>query len=169
MRLIGYLKQEKPYFVLHKLKNFRITAYTNSNYATNAHDRKSVSGYIVTIGGTIVSWVSKKQEIIALSSCEADYVASVLCAQEIRFVQQLNAEISRNNKPAIMYGDNDGAIFISNHNHVGPRTKHIDVQYHFIRQLIAKGHLVYNKNQRRRKSCGYTHQECKRKFINKRT
>eukprot|EP00557_Chaetoceros_sp_GSL56_P004065 CAMPEP_0176505822 /NCGR_PEP_ID=MMETSP0200_2-20121128/16707_1 /TAXON_ID=947934 /ORGANISM="Chaetoceros sp., Strain GSL56" /LENGTH=111 /DNA_ID=CAMNT_0017905417 /DNA_START=481 /DNA_END=816 /DNA_ORIENTATION=+ len=50
MRLIGYLKQEKPYFVLHKLKNFRITAYTNSNYATNAHDRKSIDDPTAAIG-----------------------------------------------------------------------------------------------------------------------
>jgi histone deacetylase 1/2 len=145
MRCIGYLKEEPPYLILRKPKDLRITAYTDSNYATDALDRKSVSGYIVTLGGTIVSWVSKKQDIVALSSCEAEYISSVLCAQEIRFVQQLNLELSGNNEPAIMYGDNNGAIFMSNHSHVGPRTKHIDVRYHFIRQLIEEGKLIYKK------------------------
>lgn len=88
---------------------------------------------IVTIGGSLISWASKKQNIIALSSCGAEFIASTtFCAQEILFVQQLMGEIEPIDKIATLYGDNNGAIFISNHSHVGPRKKHIDVRYHFI-------------------------------------
>jgi hypothetical protein len=58
MRLISYLKKEKPHLILQKPKDLRITAYTDSKYATDTHDRKSISGYIVKLGGTIVSLVT---------------------------------------------------------------------------------------------------------------
>ena len=130
MRLAGYLKAEPPSMKLRATESFRVIAYTDSNYATDEHDRKSVSGYVVTLGGSIVSWGSKKQDTVSLSSCEVEYIASVNCAQEIRYIQQLMEELVGKQEPALMYGDNNGAIFLSKYNHVGARTKHIDVQYH---------------------------------------
>ena len=145
MRLAGYLKAEPPSMKLRATESFRVIAYTDSNYATDEHDRKSVSGYVVTLGGSIVSWGSKKQDTVSLSSCEAEYIASVNCAQEIRYIQQLMEELVGKQEPALMYGDNNGAIFLSKHNHVGARTKHIDVRYHYLRELQTNGHLDYKK------------------------
>jgi hypothetical protein len=145
MRLAGYLKKNKPKLRIRRPRRWRIIAYTDSNYATDTHDRKSISGSIVTIDGSLVSWASKKQDIVALSSREAEYIASTVCSQEIIFAQQLMEEIDTIDDIATLYGDNNGAIFISRHSHVGPRTKHIDVRYHYIRELIADGKLSYLK------------------------
>lgn len=89
-----------------------------------------------------MSWASKKQDIVALSSCEAEFIASTFCPQEILFVQQLMTKIKTTDDIATLFGENNGAIFISRHSHVGPRTKHIDVRYHFIRELILNGKLI---------------------------
>lgn len=97
------------------------------------------------IGGSLVSWASKKQDIVALSSCEAEFIASTFCPQEILFVQQLMTKIKTTDDIATLFGENNGAIFISRHSHVGPRTKHIDVRYHFIRELILNGKLIQYK------------------------
>ena len=113
----------------------------DSNYATNSDDRKSVSGYIGTIGGMITSWQSKTQSIVTLSSTEAEYVALTLCCQESMFQLNLLRELKVNEGKAIVYEDNVGAIFLSENEQVSGRTKHIDVRYHFIRDHIANGNL----------------------------
>ena len=145
MRLAGYFKTNKPSLKMRPTTSFQVIAYTDSNYATDEEDRKSISGFVVTLGGSVVSWQSKKQDTVSLSSCEAEYIASVHCAQEIRYVQQLVEELVGKQSPAQMFGDNNGAIFISKNSHVGPRTKHIDVRHHYLRELQANGHLEYLK------------------------
>ena len=145
IRLAGYFKTNRPILKMRPTESFQVVAYTDSNYATDEDDRKSVSGYVVTLGGSIISWGSKKQDTVSLSSCEAEYIASVHCAQEIRYVQQLVEELVGKQAPAKMFGDNNGAIFLSKHSHVGPRTKHIDVRYHYLRELQTEGHLEYLK------------------------
>lgn len=99
-----------------------IIAYTDSNYANNSHDRRSISEMIVIKGCCIISWASKKQDIVALNLCEAEYITSISCAQKILFIQQLMDEIDLTKETEIMYRDNNQAIFISRHIHVGPRT-----------------------------------------------
>ena len=123
------------YLKLRSTNSFQIITYCDANYATDPDDRKSISGYIITLGGSIVSWGCKKSQIVSLSSCESEYIASVICAQEIRYVQQMVRELTGETRPAVLFEDNNGAIFIARHNHVGPRTKHIDVRFHYIRGL----------------------------------
>lgn len=114
MRLAGYLKKKKPQLRIRKARCWQSVAYTDSNYATDSYNRKSVSRMIVTIDRSLVSWASKKQDIVALSSCKAEFITtSTFCAQEILFVQQLMNEIEEIEDIAKLYRDNNGAICIS--------------------------------------------------------
>ena len=142
-RLVGYLGKSRIFLKMRKPKNLKVVAAVDSNYAVNKENRRSVTGYIVTIGGCIVSWTSKTQASVTLSSTEAEYVAMSMCATEVKFVQMLIDELAPEQqiKPATIYEDNTGAIFLANNRQVGARTKHIDVREHHIRELIDNGSL----------------------------
>ena len=137
-RVIGYLKgKEKHTLVFRKPERLQLLSYVDSNFATNPDMRRSVTGMICTIGGMITFWMSKGQNLVTLSSTEAEYVALATCAQETRFQQMLLDEITQHQvKPAIIYEDNTGAIYLVKNKQVGGRTKHIDTRHHFIRQLV---------------------------------
>jgi hypothetical protein len=91
-------------------KELRVVSNGNSNYGTNKEDRRSVSGHIHTVGETIVSWMSKMQQTVALLSCEAEYISQASGAQEVKFLQMLLQEIIYCEEPGILLEDNTGAI-----------------------------------------------------------
>ena len=144
-RVIGYLKgkldEGDDYSVkLRTPKSLKVEAWCDSDYAANKDHRRSVSGNIVTVGGCIVSWQSKTQKTTALSSTEAEYVALSVCAAECKFVSMLVDEMTTGQKlPFVVHEDNTGAIFMVNNTQVGARTKHIDVKYHFSKELVEDG------------------------------
>jgi hypothetical protein len=141
--MIGYLITQKGNrFTFQKPKELQVVAYADANYATNTDDRQSISGNVVTIGGTITHWTSKTQTTVSQSSCEAEYRSAAMCASEMVFTQNLIEEIEMNRYPAILNIDNTAAIFLINNQHVGVRTKHIDVKYHFIRELTEAGRIM---------------------------
>ena len=138
-RCVGYLKTRKGRSLTFRApKELVPVSYCDSNYATDPNDRKSVSGMIHTIGGTIVNWASKKQSTVTLSSTEAEYIALSDCSKEIKFEWMLLKELLNLTKAAIIYEDNTGAIFLVKNQQVGARTKHIDVRHHYIRGLIKQ-------------------------------
>jgi hypothetical protein len=142
-RFVGYLKVNETNIkiIYRRPRELRPMAMVDSNYATNTDDRRSVTGAIFTVGGTITNWISKTQGSVTLSSSEAEYVAIATAAQEVRFTQQLLEEIMSCVLPAIIYEDNTGAIFLVKNQQVGQRTKHISIRAHFIRDLWNQGHL----------------------------
>ena len=129
--------------ILTKPNNLKVKAFVNSNYATNVDNRKSVTGYITTVGGCVVNWVSKMQPSVCLSSTEAEYVAASMCATEVKYVQMIIEGMIKleNTRPATMYKDNTGAIFLMENQANGNRTKHIDVPWHHLREMINEGRL----------------------------
>jgi hypothetical protein len=94
-------------------KRMRVYAYVDSIYATNKDNRKSVSGALVTVGGTLVSWMSKNQSSPTLSSTEAEYVALMACGSEVKLVQMMLEELdSTVKRPAVVFEDSTGAIHL---------------------------------------------------------
>jgi hypothetical protein len=139
-RLVGYIaKTETVELRLMKPKDLKVYAYVDSNYATNKETRKSVTGFILTIGGCLVSYSSKSQPSVTLSSTEAEYVAASMCATEVKFVQMLLEELMPNEttRPATLFEDNTGAIFLMENQAVGNRTKHIDIRWHHMREMMT--------------------------------
>ena len=117
----------------------------DSDYANNTDNRKSISLGLHTLGGTSVHWESKTQHVVTLSSTEAEYISLARGACENKFIMMLLDEGIR--KPdekrhmGKVYEDNLGAIYLVKNQHVGARTKHIDVRAHFIRELEDNGYL----------------------------
>ena len=144
-RAIGYTIDTKDLKLMieqDKNKRGELIGYTDSNYASNKDTRKSVSGCAIYFMNTFVFWKSKTQHCVTMSSTEAEYVAMSLCVMEMEFVRQViestGFEIIL---PMKLYVDNMGAIdLVTNYSTTG-RTKHIDVHYHFLREMIEQGML----------------------------
>jgi len=142
-QFVGYLKQEQSMIMLtyRKPLELRFMAVADSNYATDKHDRKSVSGAIYTLGGTITGWMSKAQDHTTLSSAEAEYAAMSSATQELVFMTNLAEDIEPLMKPGLILGDNEGALALVKNRQVGARTKHIDIRHHFMRDKWEEGLL----------------------------
>jgi hypothetical protein len=137
---IGYLKQGMyPVLKMRPPKERRVVAFVDSDYASDRNDRKSVSGYIVTIGGCIVAWQSKKQTGITLSTTEAEFVAMSTVATEMKFVVSLLTEIYKKAPlmPSLLKEDNTGAIFMAKNTAIGQRTKHVDIRARFVNDMVT--------------------------------
>ena len=103
-------------------------------------DRKSTSGYVFLISGGAVSWRSKKQTCIALSSAEAEYVALASAGQEAAWMRELTATLeNRPRRPVVLFEDNQSAIAMAKNPKFHGRSKHISIKYHFIRNQVDEG------------------------------
>jgi len=139
-RVIRYLKQTADL----KLKicadnNLELVGFADADWAGDISDRKSTSGYLYKLGTSLISWSSKKQVSVALSSTEAEYVSAALASQEAIWLRQLLTDIGVPPTQAItMYEDNQGCIKLANSEKINARTKHIDVRHHHLRDLVDR-------------------------------
>jgi len=101
-------KQGDIKLTMRKPRAVRVATLTDSNYGSP----KSVSGGIQTLGGSIINWLSKSQRMVTRSSTEAEYVAAVLNASELKFMQMFLGEVFYVTTPGIMLEDNMGCIFL---------------------------------------------------------
>ena len=114
--------------------------YSDADWAGNPIDRKSISGYTAILSGAAISWSSKKQSTVALSSTEAEYIAAAHATQEATWIQTFLSKIGHPlGKPIPLYVDNQSAIKLIQNPVAHDRTKHIDIKYHFIRDAQAQG------------------------------
>ena len=138
-QLLRYLKASPGRGVLMK-NNGRtdIVAYTDADWAGNPIDRKSTTGFCMFVGGNLVTWKSKKQTVVARSSAEAEYRAMAAATSEIIWLRLLLHELGFNldGRPTQLFCDNQAAIQIASNPVFHERTKHIEVDCHFIREKI---------------------------------
>ena len=135
-RCVGYVCEDVHKGLLfRKPRELRSISTCDSDYAKDETDRRSISGRINTLGGMITNWSSKKQSTVSLSSTQAEYQALSECAQESVFTQNLIIEMTGEKLMSIIYEDNLGAIYLVKNQQVSPRTKHIDIRHHYLREL----------------------------------
>lgn len=116
---------------------FSFRAYSDANFAENIEDRKSNSGILCMMNGAPISWSSRKQGVVATSTTEAEFYAIAEAAKEMMWLHQLLKELNVIIElPIIISSDNQSAIKMLENEKFSQRTKHIDVQYHFLRDLI---------------------------------
>ena len=122
----------------------QLTGFSDASWGSS-EDRKSITGYCFSLSknGPLISWKSKKQQTVALSSCEAEYMALAASVQEGLFVTHLLHDIDANcvYKPMILFEDNQGTIALVNNPVHHQRSKHIDIKYHFIRDHCMQGNV----------------------------
>jgi phage/plasmid-associated DNA primase len=125
--------------------------YTDSDWAGNTKDRKSMGAYVFCIGNTAISWQSKKQEITAVSTQEAEYMAYLEAGREAVWLRLLYTDITtrmKNSETSIptttILSDNQGALVTVKNGVYKARTKHIDVKYHRARDFQNSGEINYS-------------------------
>ena len=124
------------------VNGLKLIGYTDADWASSVPDRKSTSGYFFTLNetGPVLSWKSKKQPTVALSSCESEYVALCASVQESVYLGRLLHELLQKSfEPVIIHVDNQGAIDLAKNPTHHDRSKHIDIKYHFSRECVSKG------------------------------
>ena len=114
-----------------------LIAYTNADWAGDRNDRKSTSGYFTLVGGNLMTWRSKKQKVVALSSAEAEFWGVAKGITEVLWLRKLLTELGYTlTKSCELYCDNQAAINIFENLVQHDRTKHVEVDKHFIKEKL---------------------------------
>ncbi|KAG6384847.1 hypothetical protein SASPL_153666 [Salvia splendens] len=150
-RILQYLKGTIGYGLSYSAANdYRLVGYNDSDWAGDNDDRKSTSGYVFYMGDTTFTWMSKKQPIVTLSTCEAEYVAATFSVCHAIWLRSLLSELGWPQKePTTICVDNKSAIALSKNPVFHNRSKHIDTRYHYIRECVANQEIQveYVKSQ----------------------
>ncbi|RVW79787.1 Retrovirus-related Pol polyprotein from transposon RE1 [Vitis vinifera] len=141
IRILRYIKSTPGQGVLYENRGHtQVVGYTDADWAGSPTDRRSTSGYCVFIGGNLISWKSKKQDVVARSSAEAEYRAMTLATCELIWLRHLLRELRFGKDEQMkLICDNQAALHIASNPVFHERTKHIEVDCHFIREKIASG------------------------------
>lgn len=144
-RILRYLKGTSGVALCYHGGSLKLTGYSDADGSADRDERKSTSGYVFLLGGAAITWCSKKQPCISLSTMEAEYVACTSAVQEAiwlrRFLQSLRITAHVDDAVTV-YCDNTAALAYAKDPKYHGRTKHIDTRYHFIRDSIAQGQVV---------------------------
>ncbi|KPJ07592.1 Copia protein [Papilio machaon] len=142
-RVMRYLKGTEGYKLTYKCNSGENMShgYCDADWASSEDDRRSCTGYTFLFQGGAISWNSKRQPTVALSTTEAEYMSLSSCIQEALWLKQFQESFwpVLENEPMIIYSDNQSSIKLSGTDGHHPRTKHIDVRHHFIRDKVAAG------------------------------
>ncbi|KAK9669666.1 hypothetical protein RND81_13G146900 [Saponaria officinalis] len=143
-RILRYVASTVEFGIWYSKKSsLKLIGFTDSDWAGSLDDKKML-GNIFSLGSGAVTWSSKKQETVALSSSEAEYTAATSAARQVFWLRKLLADLGcvQTEATAEIYCDNRAAIAMRKNPVFHARTKHIDVQHHFIHQLVSDGKLV---------------------------
>ena len=142
-RIKTYVKTTAKFGVWYsKDTNDVLAGYSAIDQAGNVNDRKSTSGSCFYVGKNLISWISKKQNSISLSTVEAEYIAASSYCTQLQWMQKLLHDYGICQEHLTIYCDNTRAINISKNSVQHSRTKHIEIRHHFIRELVEDGILT---------------------------
>jgi hypothetical protein len=138
-RILKYVNGTYNYGLLYShCSSTMLVGYCDADWAGNADDRKSTSGGCFYLGNNLVSWFSKKQNCVFLSTVEAEYIAAGSSCSQLVWMKQMLKEYNVEQDVMTLYCDNLSAINISKNPIQHSRTKHIDIRHHFIRDLVEE-------------------------------
>ncbi|RVW26940.1 Retrovirus-related Pol polyprotein from transposon RE1 [Vitis vinifera] len=139
-QILCYLKKAPGLGILYSSQGHtRIECFSDADWAGSKFDRRSTTGYCVFFGGNLVAWKSKKQSVVSRSSAESEYRAMAQATCEIIWIHQLLCEVGMKcTMPAKLWCDNQAALHIAANPVYHERTKHIEVDCHFIREKIEE-------------------------------
>ena len=142
-RIFRYVKGTIDYALKYGKNENDLVGYSDADWAGDQESRRSTSGNLFILSNGAVSWLSKRQSTVSLSTTEAEYVSLSSAAQEAIWLRRLLAELGLNElEPTTIREDNQGAIAIAKNPVSHSRTKHIDIKYHFIRDVVINKTVV---------------------------
>jgi hypothetical protein len=117
-----------------------LLGFSDSDFAGDIEDRKSITGVVYFLGNNLVTWTSQKQKIVALSSCAAEYVAGAAAACQGVWLSRLIEDLLGTKEVSVrLLMDNKSAIALSKNPVQHDRSKHIDTRFHFLRECVEQG------------------------------
>eukprot|EP00253_Pinus_taeda_P018080 PITA_18080 len=143
-RSLRYVKGTKRFGILYNVSEHSdLVGYTDSVWDGSVDDRKSTSGCVFHMGSGAISWASKKQSIVALSTAEAEYVAATAAACQAVWMRMMFRSLGQEQaKSTVIFCDNISAISLSKNSVFHKRTKHIDTRFRYIRELVRNGEIA---------------------------
>ena len=140
--LLRYLKGTITHGIyFNRTSPISLTSFSDADWAGHSLDRRSTSGFLVYLGNNLISWSSKKQVTVARSSTEAEYKAIANATSELIWINSLLRELKLNLSPLTLWCDNIGATHLSSNPVFHARMKHIEVDFHFVREQVSSGKL----------------------------
>ena len=142
-RALRYLKGTTDFGIFYKKGgDEELVAYTDSDYAGDLEDRKSTSGYVFLLSSGAVSWTSKKQPVVSLYTTEAEFIAAASCACQAIWLRRVLEKLGQKQEEAVtVFCDSSSTIKLSKNPVMHGRAKHIDVRFHFLRELTKDGNV----------------------------
>ena len=141
-RLLRYIQGTKHVGLFYSANTSpTLHCYTDSDWGGDPDDRRSTFGFAIYLGTSLISWLAKKQPTIAHSSTESEYNVVANATSELIWLRALLCELGYPIPHATLSCDNIGALYLSTNPVFHARTKHIELDYHFVREQVASGFL----------------------------
>lgn len=137
--VLRYLRETKHLNLCYYKNDCKIEAYSDADWASDKIDRKSVSGGLIMYRGNPVQWFSRKQNSVAQSSTEAEYISAALTTSELISILGIVSTMENKVMKGKLFVDNQGSIQLTKNYENSKRSKHIDIKYHFIKDIVNKG------------------------------
>ena len=138
-RIIRYINGTSDYGIWYSREsNECLAGYSDANRAGCIEDRKSTSGGCFYLGNNLVSWMSKKQNSVSLSTAKAEYIAMASCSAQLLWMKKLLHDYGITQDTMCVFCDNTSAINLSKNPVQHSKSKHIEIRYHFIRDLVEE-------------------------------
>jgi hypothetical protein len=143
-RILRYVKGTSDFGILYeKGVSCKVVGFCDADYAGDISTRRSTTGYVFSLGSRAISWCSKRQPTVSLSTTKAEYRAAAMAAQECDWLMQLMSNLKQQRDyPVQLYCDNESAIRLTENPVFHAQTKHIEVHHHFIQEKVLKGDIT---------------------------
>lgn len=142
--VVRYLAGTSSMGIMFGTRNAVLVGYCDADYAGDVDTRRSTTGYVFLLHGGAISWSSRLQATVAVSTVEAEYMSAAAAVKEALWLRLLLAEMHMSVRPVHIHCDNQGALKLLKHPIASQRSKHIDVLYHFAREKVASGDVEFS-------------------------
>jgi hypothetical protein len=143
-RIFRYLQGTRNYQLVYRKLDEPLQGFCDADWANDKVDRRSTTGYTFCLANAAITWKSQKQPTVALSSTEAEYMAASHATREAIWLRRFLDELGfQQTAPTLIYSDNQGCIAMSKNPVHHQRTKHIDIQHHFVRDEVNNNTVTF--------------------------
>ena len=147
--ILKYLRNTKEMLLVYGgEQELKVRGYSDASFQTDRDDSKSQSGWVFTLNGGAVTWKSSKQDTVALSMCESEYIAASEASKEATWIKNFIGDLGvvpSNKDPIEIFCDNEGAVALTKEPRDHGRSRHIKRKYHYIRNVVEEGEIVVKR------------------------